>query len=59
MDLMNMSQEKCIQSMGRVGRNKIQQTYSIRFRDNYLLYKLFKPDDKKPEVYNMNKLFVH
>ena len=56
-DLGQMSQEKCIQAMGRVGRNKLQQDYSVRFRDNELLYKLFQRDDNKPEVANMNRLF--
>jgi hypothetical protein len=55
-DLGNMSQEKCIQAMGRVGRNKLQQDYSVRFRDNELLYKLFQHQDNKPEVLNMNRL---
>lgn len=56
-DLGDMTQEKCIQSMGRVGRNKIQQSYSVRFRDNALINKLFHRDDNKPEVENMNRLF--
>jgi hypothetical protein len=56
-DLHNMSQEKCIQTMGRVGRNKLQQDYTVRFRDNELLYKLFQHEDNKPEVLNMNRLF--
>lgn len=56
-DLGDMTQEKCIQSMGRVGRNKLQQNYSVRFRDNALIYKLFHRDDNKPEVENMNRLF--
>jgi len=56
-DLMNMSQEKCIQAMGRVGRNKLQQDYTVRFRDNALLYKLFQHEEDKPEVMNMNKLW--
>jgi hypothetical protein len=56
-DLNNMSQEKCIQAMGRIGRNNIQNTYSIRFRDNLLIYKLFKNIENKPEVLNMNRLF--
>ena len=56
-DLNRMTQEKCIQAMGRVGRNKIQQDYTVRFRDNSLLYKLFQHDDHKPEVINMNRLF--
>jgi hypothetical protein len=56
-DLAGMSQEKCIQAMGRIGRNKLQQDYSVRFRANSLLYKLFQRDDDKPEVLNMNRLF--
>ena len=56
-DLAGMSQEKCIQAMGRVGRNKLQQDYSVRFRDNDLIYKLFTKDENKPEVMNMNRLF--
>ena len=58
-DLSNISQEKCVQSLGRVGRNSIQQDYSVRFRDNELLFKLFRHDANKPEVANMNKLFVY
>jgi len=56
-DLGNMSQEKCIQAMGRVGRNNLQSTYSLRFRDNELIYKLFRTAEDRPEVINMNRLF--
>jgi hypothetical protein len=56
-DLSNMTQEKTIQAMGRVGRNKLQQTYTIRFRDNEIIKTLFIDCDNKPEVANMNKLF--
>jgi hypothetical protein len=56
-DLSNMSQEKCIQAMGRVGRSQLQYNYSIRFRDDSLIYKIFNDNDNKPEVLNMNKLF--
>ena len=56
-DLGNMSQEKCIQAMGRVGRNNLQSTYSLRFRDNELIYKLFNTEENRPEVINMNRLF--
>ena len=56
-DLETMSQEKCIQSMGRIGRNKLQHDYSIRFRDNALIKKLFENDENKPEVRNMKELF--
>jgi hypothetical protein len=56
-DLSTMSQEKCIQAMGRIGRNKLQQDYSVRFRANSLIYKLFEEEQNKPEVLNMNRLF--
>ena len=39
-DLEEMSQEKAIQAMGRVGRNKLQFQYSMRFRDNDIICKL-------------------
>jgi len=56
-DLGCISQEKCVQAMGRVGRNKLQHDYSIRFRDNSLILKLFQKELDKPEVFNMNLLF--
>jgi hypothetical protein len=56
-DLGHISQEKCIQAMGRVGRNKLQQDYSVRFRDDELIRKLFNEEVNKPEVKNMNALF--
>ena len=39
-DLSYMTQEKTIQAMGRVGRNNIHQSYSIRFRDDELIKKI-------------------
>ena len=56
-DLENMTQEKTIQALGRIGRSNFQQTYSVRFRDNSLVNKLFVKEENKPEVINMNKLF--
>ena len=56
-DLKNISQEKIIQAMGRVGRGKIQQDYSFRFRNNQNIYNLFKYAKDKPEILNMNRLF--
>ena len=53
-----MSQEKLIQAIGRAGRNRLQQTYSIRFRDNKLIEKLFTSQENKPEVKNMELLFT-
>jgi hypothetical protein len=54
---LQLTQEKLIQAMGRVGRNNVQQTYTIRFRDNEQIIKLFTAEAEKPEVINMNKLF--
>ena len=56
-DMQSMSQEKCIQALGRIGRNNIQQNYSVRFRDNRLIHKLFYEEANKPEVMNMAYLF--
>jgi len=55
-DLM-LTQEKIIQAFGRIGRNNIQQDYSIRLRDDEHINKLFYPELDKPEVRNMNNLF--
>ena len=54
---MSSSQEKIIQAMGRIGRNNIQQNYSIRIRDDEQIHKLFYKEMDKPEVRNMNRLF--
>jgi hypothetical protein len=54
---MNLTQEKIIQAMGRIGRNNIQQTYSLRFRDDEQIMKIFTADAEKPEIINMNLLF--
>ena len=57
-DLGNISQEKMIQAFGRVGRSNKQKTYTIRLRNNELIKKLLLKEENKPEVINMNKLFV-
>lgn len=54
---LNLTQEKLIQAMGRVGRNNIQQTYTLRFRDDQQISKLFTSETDKPEILNMNLLF--
>jgi hypothetical protein len=54
---LDLTQEKIIQAMGRIGRNNIQQTYTVRFRDDTQILKLFTHDTDKPEVKNMNILF--
>jgi len=56
-DLSDISQEKIIQALGRIGRNKLQQEYSIRFRDDAHLLKIFQASAvAKPEVVNMARL---
>jgi hypothetical protein len=57
-DLQNMTQQKIIQAMGRVGRGHIQQSYTIRFRDTGLLKKLFLPAEENLEAVNMAALLV-
>lgn len=54
---LNLTQEKIIQAMGRIGRNNIQQTYTLRFRDDTQIMKLFTNETDKPEIINMNILF--
>ena len=54
---LDLTQEKIIQAMGRIGRNNIQQTYTVRFRDNQQILKLFTSETEKPEIINMNILF--
>jgi hypothetical protein len=53
-----VTQEKLIQSIGRVGRHNIQRNCTIRFRDNNQLDILFSNvnSNDKIEVKNMNKL---
>lgn len=58
-DLQNMTQQKTLQSMGRIGRNNIQQEYTIRFRDNAMIEKLFQYPEYNLEAENMNQLFCH
>ena len=43
--------------MGRIGRNNIQQNYTVRFRDDEQILKLFTSETDKPEIINMNILF--
>jgi hypothetical protein len=57
-DLTNMTQQKTIQAMGRIGRNNIQQDYTVRFRDDSVLTRLFLPMDENMEAINMCKLFT-
>ena len=54
---LDITQEKMIQAMGRVGRNKLQQTYSIRVRREDMIDKILLEEEDKIEVKNMNRLF--
>jgi hypothetical protein len=53
-----LTQEKAIQAMGRIGRNKFQLEYTIRFRENNIIKRIFLPDEDKPEARNMCRLFT-
>jgi hypothetical protein len=57
-DLQKMTKEKVLQCMGRIGRGQIQQTYTIRFRDDDMIYGLFKTPEINQEAVNMCKLFT-
>jgi len=56
-DLANLTQEKMIQALGRIGRSNAQHDYSIRLRDNIFIKKLLQKMDDKREIINMNRLF--
>ena len=55
---LTLTQEKIIQSIGRIGRNYIQQNYSVRMRDNNAIKTLFTEQGITPEIINMNRLFI-
>lgn len=56
-DLKNMTQQKIIQAIGRIGRGNIQQEYTIRIRDDEVFRKLFLPQEINIEAENMCRLF--
>jgi hypothetical protein len=56
-DLGNLTQEKTIQAIGRVGRKKVMADYTIRLRNNDLIMTLFMKSENNTEVMNMNRLF--
>jgi hypothetical protein len=56
-DLTKMTQQKTIQAMGRIGRNQIQQEYTIRFRDDAMLTQLFMRPESNKEATTMSRLF--
>jgi len=53
---LNLTQEKIIQALGRIGRSNVQQDYTVRFRDEEQIKILFQEQTDKPEVRNMNRL---
>lgn len=57
-DLVNMSQQKTIQALGRVGRNNVQQDYTARFRDDEIIYNLFRNQPVNIEADMMCKLLT-
>ena len=56
-DLTRMTQQKTLQAMGRIGRNNVQQDYTIRFRDDDMIEQLFKHSENNLEARNMCALF--
>jgi hypothetical protein len=56
-DLSDMTQEKLIQAIGRVGRNKISHVYTIRFRNVDTIKKIFRNEIYQPEILKMEQLF--
>ena len=56
-DLTNMTQQKTLQAMGRIGRNNIQQDYTIRFRTDEMITNLFTKSAVNLEADNMCALF--
>jgi|UniRef100_A0A6C0INY0 hypothetical protein len=56
-DLQNLTQQKIVQAMGRIGRNNIQQQYTIRFRENAMIRKVFTKQSINVEATNLQKLF--
>jgi len=58
-DLKHMTSQKTLQAMGRVGRNSIQQEYTVRFRDDEMIRGLFRTPEINREAVNMCRLFCH
>jgi hypothetical protein len=56
-DLTNMTPQKTLQAMGRIGRNNIQQEYTIRFREDDMIHGLFSNNTVNMEANVMNRLF--
>ena len=56
-DLGDLTQEKLIQALGRVGRKNVMANYSLRLRNDDLIMRLFMKSENNTEVMNMNRLF--
>lgn len=56
-DLKEMTQQKIIQAIGRIGRGNVQQEYTIRIRDDDIFNRLFLPQERNVEAENMCRLF--
>ena len=56
-DLTNMTPQKTLQAMGRIGRNNIQQEYTVRFRDDDMIRGLFSCPLENREAVMMERLF--
>jgi hypothetical protein len=56
-DLGEMTQQKTIQALGRIGRNQTQQEYTVRFRNDVMLRQLFHPPTESREAIVMSSLF--
>jgi len=56
-DLSNMTQQKTLQSLGRIGRSSIQQTYTVRFREEDMIKRLFMKQIANLEAVNMSTIF--
>ena len=56
-DLTNMTQQKTLQAMGRIGRNHIQQDYTIRFRDDAMIETILMKQTVNKEAMHMCRLF--
>ena len=52
-----LSQQKVVQALGRVGRGKLQQAYTVRVRHPTMLTTLFMPETHKLEASLMNQIF--
>jgi hypothetical protein len=55
-DLKDITPEKTIQAIGRIGRKQQNCIYTMRFRDDTILKQIFLPNKNNIEAYNLNNL---